>query len=155
MMKIPKKTMIWTGSDGYQVRPGLLRDLPGLMALHLTVHEDGGLPRSRLRRYLRPATPGLGCFVALHHQHVRGYLLYTHSGREASMVDLATSPSHRRQGIATMLTLALSRFHPRPQAIVRDTNLAAQLFLRSMGFVCTKIRPRYFRRDCDGYLFKL
>lgn len=90
-------------------------------------------------------------------QHVLGFFLYTRHPDHLSLVNLAVAPAWRRRGIGGRMVFHLSSKlkasrRERIITVVRESNLASQQFLRSLGFKATSVLRRHFpdTRE-DGY----
>ncbi len=100
------------------------------------------------------------CFglVAETNDHVAGYMLYEHNKGRIDLLSLAVGPKFRRGGVGTELIAKLvaklshSR-HPLLAVSVRDSNLSAHLFFRSLGFRCVQVRHSYDDTADDAYDF--
>lgn len=89
-----------------------------------------------------------------------GYCLWRRERSAYELVGIAVRPTSRRQGIATRLLetakAELTKRRPVLYGLVSESNLEAQLFLRSQGFLATEvIRSPYggYNQE-DGYLMK-
>ena len=90
---------------------------------------------------------------------VLGFLIYRLHPRSYEITHLGVHPTARRQGIGQGIIQKMVRklTHRRHaiSAMVRESNLAGQLFLRSQGFRAAEIvRGMYDDSDEDGYLFR-
>lgn len=75
---------------------------------------------------------------------VAGYLFYMHHKKAIEILNLAVDPEYLRQGIGAEFIELLKRklgsmSKKRLVAIVREKNVAAQMFLKSQGFLCMAI----------------
>ena len=83
--------------------------------------------------------------VAETNDHIAGYLLYERNKGCIDLLSLAVDPKSRRAGVGTELIAKLiaklshSR-HPVLAVSVRDSNLSAHLFFRSLRFRCVQVR---------------
>jgi ribosomal protein S18 acetylase RimI-like enzyme len=71
-----------------------------------------------------------------------GYVLYNRQqNKPVLLMHFWVHPKFRRQKVGARMMAHISRAeYPRPiMTILNETLLAAQLFLKSLGFVCTKI----------------
>lgn len=85
-----------------------------------------------------------------------GYLCFEARKRSFRLLSCAVAASERRRGVGTLLTRALiERLDERRSKIVcvvRERNLTAQLFLRSLGFRAVWVaRGYYFKTNEDAY----
>lgn len=112
----------------------------------LTLHRAGGL-------------------VAVSNGKVIGYVIYSRMGSEGEAFvkidNIAVAATHRREGVASALAgEALRRTtrdsdSARIDAMVRERNLAAQLFLRANGFKAIQtLRNQFEETGEDAYLFR-
>jgi len=91
---------------------------------------------------------------------VVGYVITTRPGMTMEIVNLAVAPAWRRIGVASWTIAALqaaARALDGDQllAFVRESNVAAQLLLRSQGFVCTLIRRDFYLLCAESaYVFE-
>lgn len=91
---------------------------------------------------------------------IRGYCVYVIHCDQIQILTMAVAPVMRRRGLGTMIAAYLViklRDHRRPRitTIVSETNLPAQLYLRSCGFRATVV----LRGHCeptgeDAYLME-
>ena len=80
---------------------------------------------------------------------VIGYIVFWHVAGEMHILNLATAPEQRRQGVAKKLVLAaLKRAHQkgatRAFLEVRTSNMAAQNLYSDLGFTGTSMRREYY-----------
>ncbi|MFQ6052234.1 MAG: ribosomal protein S18-alanine N-acetyltransferase [Candidatus Hydrothermarchaeota archaeon] len=91
-----------------------------------------------------------GCWVAVLDNEVVGYSIHVLEYRDrAHLLKLAVDPAWRRKGIATTLVLhiieELKSLNVRSLKLeVRESNLAARILYKSLGFVETRKIPRYY-----------
>jgi [ribosomal protein S18]-alanine N-acetyltransferase len=92
-------------------------------------------------------------------ERVLGFSVYKCHPRSIEILNLAVDPNHHRRGIGAALVGGLvgrERCGRRRtlRALVREYNLDAQLFFRSMGFHCTGILHGFHRAlGEDAYRF--
>ncbi len=111
--------------------------------------------REDFLRHLRPKT----CIgvVAESHGSVVGYMVYENYRRRVYLHNLAVDPTYRRMGVGRELVgRLLKRLTQNKSDIialeVRESNLTAQLFFRSMGFRAIDIIQAAGDEDEDTYL---
>lgn len=93
--------------------------------------------------------------VAEVNEEVVGYMLYECGEKELELISFAVHPKHRLSGIGrTLIGRLISKLvagrRANIVASVRDSNLPAQLFFRSMGFFCTKVEKDYYDESDDN-----
>jgi ribosomal-protein-alanine N-acetyltransferase len=99
--------------------------------------------------------------VAELRERVAGYMVYELHKQRLHLINLAVDPCVRRMGVARQMIakLASKLSYDRRSRImleVRETNLAAQLFFRAMGFrAVSTLRGFYRDTDEDAYLMQL
>ncbi len=104
--------------------------------------------------------PHCVCIVAEHDERVVGFMVYELSKSQIRVFNLAVAPSYRRCGVATQMIRNLidkpsSRRRRWISLVVRETNLAAQLFFRAHGFRAVSIlREFYTETSEDAYLMR-
>lgn len=92
---------------------------------------------------------------------VIGYSVYELDRKRFKLLNLAVAPGYQRSGVGKQLIEKLigKLSHQNRQSIdvmVRESNLSAQLFFRSLGFKATSIyRDHYQDAGEDGYLLRL
>lgn len=98
--------------------------------------------------------------VAEYNEQVVGYMIYELGKNKIQLLNLATTDHFRRCGVATQMIakltgkLSLQRRN-RITFEIRETNLSAQLFFRSMGFRATQILKNYYEEmQEDAYLMQ-
>ena len=97
--------------------------------------------------------------VTNHADRVVGYTVFELNDTQIDIINLAIHPTFRRQGLASGFVnqmIKQVKKHKRRHSItleVRERNLAAQLFLRSLGFRAEVIMRQYYEEtDEDAYL---
>ena len=91
---------------------------------------------------------------------VVGFMLYELQRAEVHVLNFAVARSHRRFGIGTgMMTKLMAKLTPqrrdRIELEVRETNLPAQLFFRSLGFRATAVLRDFYQDSTeDAYLMQ-
>lgn len=103
-------------------------------------------------RMLMSKKYGMGGFVITDVNKTVGYTIYDQSEGVLDIVNLVVHQDYRRRGIASLLLEKLatrSRWH-HMETCVRETNLSAQLFFKSKGFLATGVRRRYFQDEYFG-----
>jgi ribosomal-protein-alanine N-acetyltransferase len=132
-------------------------DLPQVLAIEETSFE---FPWSdeEFRRCLRQQNC-IGLVAESNHR-VLGYVFYEIDRTQFHVLNLAVHPEYRRRGVGkTLVQKLIGKLAPggrtRIQLEVRETNLAAQLFFRSMGFRATAILRNFYEDTVeDAYLMQ-
>lgn len=92
---------------------------------------------------------------------IAGFMVYRTEGRTLRLLNLAVDPDRRRHGVGLAMLDYLKRKLDRPyakreriEALVRESNLDAQLFFRASRFRAEKVvRSPFDDSDESGYLF--
>jgi ribosomal-protein-alanine N-acetyltransferase len=92
-----------------------------------------------------------------------GFMIYELHRNKIHVLDFATIPDCRRQGIGRQMVAKLvgklsSQRRNRIALSVRETNLAAQFFFRVVGFRAVEVMREYFQdtgEDAYGMLYHL
>lgn len=98
--------------------------------------------------------------VAEYDERVVGFMIYELHKNRLHVLNFAVNPAFRRRGVGDQMIAKLigKLSHQRRDRIlleVRETNLAAQLFFRSMGFrAVTVLRDFYEDTPEDAYLMQ-
>lgn len=109
-------------------------------------------------RFLMPRKV-VGCFVASHNYSLVGFVVYGFNKRVVRLCNVSVLPEYRNEGIGSRLVkcvlLGCCESQNRPcSAVIHESNLGGQKFLRSLGFAATAIHRGYFA-DGDGYLMEV
>lgn len=100
---------------------------------------------------------------------IAGYVVYDMLPRAISIATLAVAPQFRRRGVGRAMIRSLLNYvnaqqsfsqstgkRDRITALVRETSLESQLFLKAVGFrAVSVIKSPYEQTDEDGYWFEL
>lgn len=98
--------------------------------------------------------------VAEHNDEIVGFMIYELHKNRLHLVNFAVHPDHQRHGVGRQMVEKLigklsSQRRNRIMLEVRETNLAAQLFFRSMGFRAVAVlREFYDDSPEDAYLMQ-
>ena len=96
--------------------------------------------------------------VAEYHSQVAGYMIYELGKNKIQLLNMATARQFRHCGVATQMIakltgkLSLQR-RTRITFEIRETNLPAQLFFRSVGFRATQILKNYYEEMQEDAYF--
>jgi ribosomal-protein-alanine N-acetyltransferase len=91
-------------------------------------------------------------------ENIVGFMVYQLAKRHITLLNMAVTPARRRMGVGSQMIDRLWKKlspHRRSRLIyeARESNLPAQLFLRSQGFRCNVVNRRSFADTGeDGYL---
>jgi len=98
--------------------------------------------------------------VAEHRGEVVGFVIYELGKNKIQLINLAVASRYRRQGVGTQLTAKLIgklsyQHRNRITFEIRETNLGAQLFFRTIGFRATQVLHNYYEEmNEDAYLMQ-
>ncbi len=98
--------------------------------------------------------------VAVDGNHLLGYMVYELHKERLHLLNLAVRPSAQLRGVGSaMINKLIGKLSPqrRRQLVceVRESNLAAQLFFKALGFRCTDIvRGFYDDTPEDAYVMR-
>jgi ribosomal-protein-alanine N-acetyltransferase len=135
----------------------MFRDMPQVMAIEQASFEYPWTEDELLTCMRQSNTIGMS---ARQGDKVLGYVIYELCHHRIYLLNLAVHPQYRRQAVAsTLISKLKAKLHPdRRTSIrckVRESNLPAQLFLRSCGFLCVDtLRSAYQENDDDAYFFQ-
>lgn len=140
-------------ADGLRLRWLCRRDFRALLALERAAFE---FPWTRDEFEYCLRTRNFGGLVVERDGEPLGYLCFEARKGSFRLLSCAVAESERRRGVGTLLTRALiERLDERRSKIVcvvRERNLAAQVFLRSLGFRAVWVaRGYYFKTNEDAY----
>jgi [ribosomal protein S18]-alanine N-acetyltransferase len=139
------------------IRWMIRRDMPEVLAIE---HASFDFPwcEEEFLRVLRQRNC-IGMVAELGEQVV-GFMIYELHKNKLLVLDLATHPDFRRQGVGQQMVAKLIgklSSHRRTKIVlnVRETNLAAQLFYRHEGFRALEVvRDHYGDTGEDAYLLQ-
>ena len=98
--------------------------------------------------------------VAEYQEKVAGYMIYELAKNKIQLINLATSRQYRRLGVGTQMIAKLigklsQQRRNRISLEIRETNLPAQIFFRSTGFLATQIlKNHYEQMQEDAYVMQ-
>jgi [ribosomal protein S18]-alanine N-acetyltransferase len=96
--------------------------------------------------------------VAEYEEQVVGFMIYELNQSDLHVLNFAVRPDARRRGVGMqMIEKLMSKLSQQRRTKisleVRETNLAAQLFFKNMGFVCVSLLKDYYDDTTeDAYL---
>ncbi len=137
------------------IRWFIKRDLPEALA----IEGDLSHPWSEADFYKALTARNIYGFVT-ESGPVHGYFLYEIHKNRLNILNMAVRLSMRRQGLGSAMIAKMKRKLQDGKreiltAEVRETNLEAQQFLRSQGFLATRVLRDYYSGNEDGYRFEL
>lgn len=98
--------------------------------------------------------------IAEHNERVAGFMIYELHRNRLHVLNFAVENDFRRHGVGSQMIEKLigklsAERRSRIMLEVRETNLAAQIFFRNMGFrAVTVLRDFYFDTTEDAYLMQ-
>jgi ribosomal-protein-alanine N-acetyltransferase len=148
--------------DMFYIRWAIRKDVRQIMDIERRSFEYAW-DEADLNHYLQ--TRNTICMVitpANDNEIVLGYMVYELKPTSLELLNLAVSPDFRRHGVGAAMVRKLvekvAYVHGKRKRItvlVRDSNLAAQLLFRSLGFKALAVlRQAYEECDDDGYLMQ-
>lgn len=144
------------------IRYIIRRDLPAIMAIETRSYVNPWTEDEFVTQLRQRNTIGMCVEIANNgYDVVAGYVIYELHKNRLHILNMAVEPGIRRWGVGRFMILKLSsklavQGRNRVEALVRETNLPAQLFFKAMGFRATNvIRNAYDDSDEDAYSFVL
>lgn len=141
------------------VRDFKSRDVPDVLAIEGATFRNP-LTEKDFRRFLRKDSTKFAV-VAVCRGQVVGYLLLDARPQRLEVDGFAVHPGYRRRGVGRRLMGWLTdqlkqTSYERAELTLRETNLVAQLFLRSCRFRATGVIRGYYDEDTkeDAFLFE-
>jgi ribosomal protein S18 acetylase RimI-like enzyme len=124
-----------------------INDVAEVLKIERKVYATGWT-RAELKQCLSEC-PGL---VLVIRGNIYGYVIYGQNDDKIDVIRFVVHPAHRGWGYGHEMLKHFGagrkvRFH------VEDTDLEAQLFLRSCGYRCHYIKRRWFEEGADAYVF--
>ena len=138
------------------IRWHVRQDMPRVLAIEqassaLPWTEEDFLRRLRQRNCIGMVAECDGCRIA-------GFMFYELHQDCLDLLNLSVHPSYRLQGIGSQLVNSLTvklspRRRTRLNALLPESNLPGQLFLRSQGFIADCVHRSYYSNGDDAYDF--
>jgi [ribosomal protein S18]-alanine N-acetyltransferase len=145
------------GESCVQLRWMSPNDMPEVMTIERACFE---FPWSEIEFLHSLQIQSTVCVVAELDGRVVGFMVYELSRKQIQLLNFATAPAYRRRGVGAKMAARLLgklaiKDRTRISLEVRETNLTAQLFFRSLGFLATKILHNYYDDTPeDAYLMQ-
>ncbi len=139
------------------IRWMIRRDMPEVLAIEHASYDFPWCEEEFLRVLRQRNCIGM---VAEHGENVLGFMIYELHKSKLQVLNLAVSPEHRRSGIGRQMVAKLVgklSNHRRTRIVlqVRETNLPAQLFYRTLGFRASDVvRSYYDDTDEDAFVLQ-
>ncbi len=136
------------------IRWMIRRDMPEVLAIEHASFEYPWCEEEFLRVLRQRNCIGM---VAELGERIAGFMIYELHRNKIHVLDFATHPELRRQGVGRQMVSKLagklsSQRRNRIALYVRETNLAAQFFFRVVGFrACEVLREHYQDTGEDAY----
>src|SRR5262249_8926996 len=142
------------------IRWMIRRDMPEVLAIEHASFEYPWCEEEFLRVLRQRNCIGM---VAECGERIVGFMIYELHRNRIHVLDFATHPEFRRQGVGRQMVTKLvgqlsSQRRNRIALCVRETNLAAQFFFRVVGFRAVEVMREYFQdtgEDAYGMLYHL
>ena len=150
-------TTLHAGLAGIHVRWMIRRDMLEVLSIEKEAFEFPWSDEDFVRSLRQRNCIGMVAELA---DSVVGFMIYELHRSRLHMLNFAVARSHRRLGIGTqmMRKLAAKLAPERRTRIVlevRETNLAAQIFFRSLGFRATSVLRDFYQDSAeDAYLMQ-
>lgn len=141
----------------FHVRWSIRRDLAEVLAIEQASYSEPWGEKEFTDLLRRRECIMMVCEYA---EQVVGYVVYQLEKGRVRVLNLAVSSCWRRQGVGSLMLRYVRRKLEGADAIrnrvliaVSETELPAQLFLRSCGFKAEKVMRKYFGPSEDAYRF--
>lgn len=140
-----------------QIRWMIRRDMPSVLEIEGQSFEFPWTEGDFIDALRRSNHIGM---VAEVNENVVGYMIYQTRKKERELVAFAVHPECRRIGVGrSLIGRLIAKLDPvrrsRIVTPVRETNLQAQLFFRSMGFRWTRSIKDYYKEcEDDAYVME-
>lgn len=127
-----------------ELRPGSRDDLPAIAQIQAASPEASQWDVPEYLKY--------DLLVALCDERVAGFAVARRLAEgESELLNLAVHPAFRRRGVGRRLVEALTAGHPGMLWLeVRESNLVARKFYKSLGFCDAGCRPGYYPDSGEG-----
>jgi ribosomal-protein-alanine N-acetyltransferase len=139
------------------IRWMIRRDMPEVLAIEQECFEFPWYEDDFIRCLRQRNCIGM---VAEASERVVGFMVYELHKHRLHVLNFAVAANHRRRGVGTQMAkkLITKLSHDRRSRImleIRETNLPAQLFFRSLGFRATSVLRKFYEDTPeDAYLMQ-
>jgi ribosomal-protein-alanine N-acetyltransferase len=139
---------------GVHIRWMIRRDMPEVLQIEAASFDHAWVEDDFLRCLRQRNCIGM---VAEHGERIVGFMIYELHAESVHLLNFAVDPKVRRQKVGRQMVEKLKNklsSHRRTHLTleVRETNLAAQLFFRSLDFRCTEVLRKFYEgTEEDGY----
>ena len=139
------------------IRWMIRRDMPEVLAIEADSFEFPWLEEDFIRCLRQRNCIGM---VAEHEDRVVGFMIYELNKTRIQVLNFATAADFLRKGVGTQMVSKLigklsAQRRTRITLEVRETNLPAQLFFRSVGFRAVSVLREYYEDTPeDAYLMQ-
>ncbi len=142
----------WFDKTKIRIRFMIRRDMAEVLVIEAVSFEFPWLEEDFKLCLRQPDCIGM---VAEYGDRVVGFMIYDLYQNKVHLLSLAVSPTIRRRGIGTQLVEKLTtKLGPDRRTCiesqVRETNLAAQLFFKSQGFLASEILPDFYDESIEA-----
>ncbi len=139
-----------------EIRWMIHRDMPEVLAIEADSFEFPWLREDFIRCLGQRFCIGM---VAEHEDRVVGFMIYESNKTRIRVLNFATAVDFLRRGVGTqMVSKLIGKLSQRRTQItleVRETNLPAQLFFRSVGFRAVAVLQEYYEDTPeDAYVLR-
>lgn len=153
----PSLSALTSEGAGIHVRWMIRRDMPDVLAIEREAFEFPWSEEDFTRSLRQRTCIGM---VAEYADSVVAFMIYELHRSKLHVLNFAVLRSHRRLGIGTrMMDKLVGKLTPERRGRivleVRETNLPAQLFFRSLGFRATSVLKDFYQDSTeDAYLMQ-
>jgi [ribosomal protein S18]-alanine N-acetyltransferase len=139
------------------IRWMIRRDMPEVLAIEASSFEFPWVEEDFIRCLRQRNCIGM---VAEHDDQVVGFMIYELNKNRIQVLNFAVAPEFRRRGVGTQMVAKLigklsAQRRTRIVLEVRETNLAAQLFFRTVGFRAVSVLRNFYEDTPeDAYLMQ-
>ena len=133
------------------------RDLPEVLKIE---NESFEFPWTKDDFLGKPHQRNCIYMVAEYNENIVGFIVYELNKNKIKLINLAVDPRFRRLGVGTQMVAKLIgklNYQNRKRITfeIRETNLGAQLFFRTIGFQVIQILKNYhYEMEEDAYLMQ-
>jgi ribosomal-protein-alanine N-acetyltransferase len=139
------------------IRWMIRRDMPEVLTIEASSFEFPWVEEDFIRCLRQRNCIGM---VAEHDDQVVGFMIYELNKNRIQVLNFAVAPDFRRRGVGTQMVAKLigklsAQRRTRILLEVRETNLAAQLFFRTIGFRAVSVLRNFYEDTPeDAYLMQ-
>lgn len=142
--------------DKHKIVWGSARHRQKIIDLEETVYGQWAYTKETYNKFLKDPHKSILVYQQL--DEILGYLIYDIGVDDYTILRITTDPLYTQEKIASRLMEKVKALTKTPRdkikTLIPEDNLVMHLFLKNQKFKATKVVPKAFYTDTDGYQFE-